>query len=113
MVCVYEHGRYVDKLPINILNEMLNINEELDRESYQHTFFDCYYPFYQLSITYDGRLWPCPCPVFDSGKPVFLKDMSLKEYWNSEEVLRIAHSIQHKENYFDCCLKCLSLKPAK
>lgn len=27
----YEHGRYVDKLPINILNEMLNINEELDR----------------------------------------------------------------------------------
>ena len=27
----YEHGRYVDKLPINILNEMLSINEELDR----------------------------------------------------------------------------------
>ena len=27
----YEHGRYVDKLPINVLNEMLSINEELDR----------------------------------------------------------------------------------
>ena len=88
-------------------------NEELDRESYQHSFFDCYYPFYQLSVTYDGRLWPCPCPLFDSGKPVYLKDMSLKEYWNSEEVLRIVQSIKKKDNYFDCCLKCLSLKPAK
>ena len=27
----YEHGRQVDKLPIDILNEMLSINEELDR----------------------------------------------------------------------------------
>lgn len=27
----YEHGRQVDKLPIDILNEMLNISEELDR----------------------------------------------------------------------------------
>lgn len=88
-------------------------NEELDKESYKHTFFDCYYPFYQLSVTFDGRIWPCPCPVFDSGKPVYLKDMSLKEYWNSEEVLNIVNSIIKKEKYYDCCLRCLSLKPAK
>lgn len=88
-------------------------NDELDRESYKHTFFDCYYPFYQLSVTYDGRIWPCPCPVFDSGKPVYLSDMTLKEYWNSEEILRIVSSIQNKKDFFDCCLKCLSLKPAK
>lgn len=88
-------------------------NDELDRESYKHTFFDCYYPFYQLSVTFDGRIWPCPCPVFNSGKPVYLHDMSLKEYWNSEEIMRIVNSILNKENYFDCCLKCLSLKPAK
>lgn len=88
-------------------------NDELDRESYKHTFFDCYYPFYQLSVTYDGRIWPCPCPVFDSGKPVYLSDMTLKEYWNSEEILRIVSSIQNKKGFFDCCLKCLSLKPAK
>lgn len=88
-------------------------NDELDRESYKHTFFDCYYPFYQLSVTYDGRIWPCPCPVFDSGKPVYLSDMTLKEYWNSEEILRIVSSIKNKKDFFDCCLKCLSLKPAK
>lgn len=27
----YEHGRQVDKLPIDILNELLNINDELER----------------------------------------------------------------------------------
>ena len=27
----YEHGRQVDKLPIDILNELLNITDELDR----------------------------------------------------------------------------------
>ncbi len=86
-------------------------NEELDKDSYKHTFFDCYYPFYQLSITYDGRIWPCPCPVFDSGKPVYLKDMTLKEYWNSEEIMRIVKSIENETGYYDCCLKCLSLKP--
>lgn len=88
-------------------------NEDFDRESYKHTFFDCYYPFYQLSITYDGRIWPCPCPVFNSGHPVYLKDMTLKEYWNSEEILGIIHAIETNEDYYDCCLKCLSLKPAK
>lgn len=88
-------------------------NEVLDRESYKHTFFDCYYPFYQLSITYDGRIWPCPCPVFNSGHPVYLKDMTLKEYWNSEEILGIVHAIENNEDYYDCCLKCLSLKPKR
>lgn len=88
-------------------------NEEIDRESYKHTFFDCYYPFYQLSITYDGRIWPCPCPVFNSGHPVYLKDMTLKEYWNSEEILGIVHAIENNEDYYDCCLKCLSLKPER
>lgn len=88
-------------------------NDVLDRESYKHTFFDCYYPFYQLSITYDGRIWPCPCPVFNSGHPVYLKDMTLKEYWNSEEILGIVHAIENNEDYYDCCLKCLSLKPKR
>lgn len=88
-------------------------NEELDRDSYKHTFFDCYYPFYQLSVTFDGRIWPCPCPVFDSGKPVYLKDTTLREYWESDEIMKIVRSIQEKQDYFDCCLKCLSLKPAK
>ena len=88
-------------------------NEELDRESYKHTFFDCYYPFYQLSITFDGRIWPCPCPVFDSGHPVYLKDMTLKDYWNSEEILGIVHAIENNEDYYDCCLRCLSLKPKR
>ena len=88
-------------------------NDELDRESYKHTFFDCYYPFYQLSVTYDGRIWPCPCPVFNSGHPVYLKDMTLKEYWNSKEILDIVHAIKNNEDYYDCCLKCLSLKPKR
>lgn len=88
-------------------------NDELDRESYKHTFFDCYYPFYQLSVTYDGRIWPCPCPVFNSGHPVYLKDMTLKEYWNSKEILDIVHAIENNEDYYDCCLKCLSLKPKR
>jgi len=86
---------------------------ELDRESYKHTFFDCYYPFYQLSVTYDGRIWPCPCPVFDSGTPVYLSDMTLREYWESGEILSIVDAMTNQDNYLDCCLKCLALKPTK
>lgn len=103
-----------DIVDIQKLTDYGILDEEyLDRESYKHTFFDCYYPFYQLSITYDGKIWPCPCPVFDSGNPVYLRDMPLIEYWHSEEIMRIVASMQEQRNYFDCCLKCLSLKPVK
>ena len=88
-------------------------SEEYDKESYKHTFFDCYYPFYQLSVSFDGKIWPCPCPIFDSGKPVYMKDMTLMEYWNSEEMMKLVHSLEEKKDHYECCLRCLSLKPAQ
>ena len=109
--------KWTDKADIVDVQKLTNYSilqeENLDRESYKHTFFDCYYPFYQLSVTFDGRIWPCPCPVFDSGHPVYLKDISLKEYWNSQEMQEIVNAIKTKQNYYECCLRCLSLKPAE
>lgn len=75
----------------------------------ESSFFDCYYPFYQLGITYDGQLWPCPCPIYDVGERVYIQDCSLMSYWKGDELQRLRDSILTGE-LLACCRTCLSLK---
>lgn len=86
------------------------LSDDFDEKSYEHTFFDCYYPIYQIAVTYDGRLWPCPSAVFDTPEPRYLQTTSLLEYWNSEEMTSLASSLQSHSHYGRNCLRCLSLK---
>jgi MoaA/NifB/PqqE/SkfB family radical SAM enzyme len=71
--------------------------------------YDCIDPFYHVVIDYDGRLLPCCIgPVlYNVGQPQYIHNLSLKDYWQSQDLLRLVETIE-SHNYFDCCYKCVT-----
>jgi len=73
------------------------------------SFLDCYYPFYQIAVTYEGRLWPCPSLVYDASEVRYFPDTSIQDYWNSKEMQDLREQIKEK-CFTRCCKRCLYLR---
>jgi MoaA/NifB/PqqE/SkfB family radical SAM enzyme len=72
--------------------------------------FKCFDPFFRMVVNYDGQLFPCcPGPIYyKSINPVFIQNVDIKSYWQSEELLSLTQSIRDKK-YPECCKRCLNV----
>lgn len=69
--------------------------------------FVCRDPYRMVSIKYDGELLPCCNVAYKaSGERLYLRDMSIKQFWESDFHEKLLGSVYAKQ-YLPCCEECV------
>ena len=89
------------------------MNEVIDKKSIlfikaNKDNYKCSFPFKQLVVDARGRIMPCCCMNGVELQIGTIKDMSLKEAWNSKKINEL-RSLHKKGNYKEnsICKRCI------
>lgn len=102
-----------------MLNKLFNKKEaELKRDPAKTDF--CYYPFFQVLLSADGKYMPCSHHdnyMVEDGKEIRVDKYSIEEAWNSEYMKTLRHNFKNNVRSKGCnqCWKeqALGLKPMR
>lgn len=84
-----------------------NIEEEKANFSKENNYLPCTFPWYSLTIFYDGEVFPCPQDFFGKNQLGKMKHTSLSEIWNSSTLVSLRKKMVMKQYQdMESCNRC-------
>jgi len=84
-----------------------NVKEEKANFSKENNYLPCTFPWYSLTIFYDGDVLPCPQDFFGKNRLGNMKDTSLSEIWDSTNLISLRKKMVMKQcQSMEPCNKC-------
>ena len=74
-----------------------DIRKGNDNFSKENNYLSCTFPWYSLTIFYDGRILPCPQDFFGKNQLGNVKYTSLSEIWNSSTLMSLRKKMVMKQ----------------
>lgn len=103
-----------------MLNSLFKKRKEQEARRNPDTSDFCYYPFFQVLVSADGKYMPCSHHdgyIADGGKVMTVKDFSIDQAWNSEYMTTLRNNFLCNTRHKGCshCWKeqGLGLKPMR
>ena len=97
--------KWKDKVDIIDFQNLIHYEDMEIKKGIQNVDYRCSYPFRTMLIDCDGEIYPC-CTEYGYKMPIGnIRDMSIKEAWNSEFMNNIRKSMLNG-NLCDVCRNC-------
>jgi MoaA/NifB/PqqE/SkfB family radical SAM enzyme len=117
---IHLDAQNINRMPLDFFKTLFRRKNLINKRNPEETNF-CYYPFFQVLLSADGKYMPCShhtgFMVDNTGKELKAKDTNIEDAWNSEYMNNLRDcfkkDIKHKG-----CIQCwkeqdLGLKPMR
>lgn len=98
-------NKWKDKVDVIDFQNLIHYEDMTIKKDLEDTSYQCAYPFRTMLIDCDGQIYPC-CTEYGYKMPIGnIKNMSIKQAWNSEAMANLRKGILEKK-LCDVCKNC-------